>query len=90
MVQLDDLLFRYFGTRSLDELSEGARLSGLEKMQVELGMSRDRQERFALWSVLFMFGAAPDLIAAFPDEGDREAARNFMDLMAKAEDGPEV
>ena len=41
--------------------------------------------RFALWSFLHMFGSAPDLDVAFENEEDREAARNFMDLMAASE-----
>ena len=85
-MNLDDLLFRYFGTRSLDELGDGARAAGIEKMQVDLGLSRDRGHRFALWSVLHMLDVAPDLEAAFPDAGDREAARNFMDLTDLADD----
>lgn len=88
-MQLDDLLYRYFGTRSLDELADGARVAGLEKMQVDLGLSRDRGQRFALWSVLYMLGAAPDLEVAFPDVGDRDAARNFMDLMARVDEEPQ-
>ncbi len=34
-----------------------------------------------------MLDAAPDLDVAFKEEADREAARNFMDLMASA--GPD-
>ncbi len=45
----------------------------------------DPQNRFALWSFLHMFGAAPDLDVAFENEEDREAARNFMDLLAVSE-----
>lgn len=84
-MQLDDLIYRYFGARSLDELSEGARVSGIEKMQVDFGLSRDRGQRFALWSVLYLLGAAPELAVAFPEADDRDAARNFMDLMARAD-----
>ena len=40
-----------------------------------------RGKRFALWSFLHMFGSAPDLDVAFENEEDREAARDFMDLM---------
>jgi hypothetical protein len=31
-----------------------------------------------------MLGAAPDLDVAFKDEADREAARNFMDGLARS------
>ncbi|GMM92706.1 hypothetical protein [Qipengyuania sp. MTN3-11] len=88
-MDLDDLLHRYFGTHSLEEIGEGARSAGTEKMLVDLGLSRDRGQRFALWSVLYMLGAAPDLEIAFPEAADREAARNFMDLMAAADERPE-
>lgn len=49
-------------------------------MQVDLGMEKDRGRRFALWAILHMLGAAPDLDVAFDHEEDREAARNFMDM----------
>lgn len=88
-MQFDDLLYRYFGSRSLDDVEEGQRIAGVDRMQVDLGLSRDSGERFALWSILYLLGAAPDLDIAFPDTDDREAARNFMDLMARAADGPE-
>lgn len=89
-MQFDDLLFRYFGSRSLNEVEDGQRVAGIERMQVDFGLSRDRGERFALWSVLYLLGAAPDLDVAFPDPGDRDAARSFMDLMARAGKEPEA
>lgn len=85
-MNLDDLLMRYFGTATLDDLAEGARAAGVERMLVDLGLSRDRGHRFALWSLLHMLDAAPDLEVAFPDPADRDAARNLMDLLA-ATDG---
>lgn len=84
-MEFDDLLYRYFGTRSLDELEDSTRVAGLEKMQVDLGLSRDRGQRFALWSVLYLLGAAPELEVAFAQASDRDAARNFMDLMARVD-----
>ena len=50
-----------------------------------IGLEQDRGKRFALWSFLHMFGSAPDLDVAFESEEDREAARNFMDLLAASE-----
>jgi hypothetical protein len=89
-MQFEDLLYRYFGSRSLDEFEERQRVAGIERMQVDFGLSRDRGERFALWSVLYLLGAAPDLDIAFKDASDRDAARNFMDLMARAGEEPEA
>ena len=84
-MDLEDLLFRYFGTTKFHELSESARDTAIERMLVDFGLSQDRNNRFALWSLLHLFGASPDLDVAFPDPSDRDAARNFMDLLSKAE-----
>lgn len=53
-------------------------------MLVDLGLERDRGRRFALWTLLYMLNAAPDLDIAFKDEADREAARNMLDMIAAA------
>lgn len=60
---------------------------GIEKMRVDFGMEKDRARRFALWSLLHMFGAAPDLDVAFKEEEDRNAARDFMEMMERAAEG---
>ncbi|MCI1757251.1 MAG: hypothetical protein LKM31_16620 [Sphingobium sp.] len=39
------------------------------------------RRRFGLWTLMYMLGDAPDLDVAFKDEADREAARNFMDMV---------
>jgi hypothetical protein len=81
-MDLDDQLRRIFGTTDLAALPPEALASGTERMHVELGLEKDRGRRFALWALLHMLGAAPDLDVAFKDEEDREAARNFMDMAA--------
>jgi hypothetical protein len=81
-MNFDDLLQRYFGTTDLTEVSAAVQESGIDRMRVDFGLERDRPRRFALWSVLYMLGQAPDLDVAFKDEADREAARNLMDLLA--------
>ncbi len=63
--------------------------SGLERCRVDFGLEQDRGKRFALWSFLHMLGAAPDVDVAFEDETDREAARNFMDLLAASQEAEE-
>lgn len=83
-MQFDDQLHRYFGTADLASLPPGALASGIEKMQVDLGLEKSRERRFALWALLHMFGAAPDLDVAFEDEEDRNTARTFMEMMERA------
>jgi hypothetical protein len=85
-MDFDDQLRRYFGTSDLATLRPEALEAGIEHMQVDLGLAKDRSRRFALWALLHMLGAAPDLDVAFKDEEDREAARNFMDLAARDEE----
>lgn len=85
-MDFDDQLRRYFGTTDLASLRPEALAAGIERMQVDLGLDKDRGRRFALWALMHMLGSAPDLDVAFEDEEDREAARNFMDL-AERPDG---
>ena len=81
-MQLDDLLLRYFASTNLSNVAPDTLAAGIEHCRVDLGLEQDRGKRFALWSFLHMFGSAPDLDVAFDNEEDREAARNFMYLLA--------
>ena len=81
-MDLDDQVRRYFGTDDLAAVPREALAAGIEHMRVDLGLERDRSRRFALWALLYMLDAAPDLDVAFADPADRDAARNFMDLAA--------
>ncbi len=86
-MDLDDLLRRYFGATDIAAISPEVQAAGIERIQVDFGLEPDRGKRFALWTVLYLLGAAPDLDVAFKEEADREAARNFMDLFAAAGEG---
>ena len=83
-MNLDDQVRRYFGASDLASVQPQALAAGIEHMKVDLGLTRDRGERFALWALLHTLGSAPDLDAVFKDAGEREAARNFMDLISSA------
>ncbi len=80
-MDFDDQLRRYFGADDLAAVTPAALESGVERMAVDLGMENDRGRRFALWSLMYMLGAAPDLDVTFKTAEDREAARDFMDMM---------
>ncbi len=80
-MDFDDQLSRYFGTCDLAAITPGALAGGIERMAVDLGLEKDRGRRFALWALMHMLGAAPDLDIAFKDEADRNSARDFMDLV---------
>jgi hypothetical protein len=85
-MDLDDQMRRYFGTTDLPAVPPAALAAGIEHMRVDLGLERDRARRFALWTLLFMLDAAPDLDVTFADAADRDAARNLMDLSARVAD----
>jgi hypothetical protein len=84
-MDFDDQFRRYFATDDLAAISPDVLASGIERMRVDFGMESDRGRRFALWSLLHILGEAPDLDVAFKTEEDRNAARDFMDLMARAQ-----
>jgi hypothetical protein len=83
-MDFDDQLRRFFGTDDLGTLTSSALAGGVEHMRVEFGLEKDQPRRFAMWTILYMLGEAPDLDVAFKDPADRDAARNFMDLMDKS------
>jgi hypothetical protein len=82
-MHFDDQLSRYFGTTDIAAIAPPSLAAGLERMKVDFGLESDRPRRFALWTLMYMLGDAPDLDVAFKQEEDREAARNFMDLVAE-------
>ena len=84
-MDLDDQFRRYFGTADLAEVPPAAVSAGIEHMRVDFGMEKDPGRRFALWSMMYMLGDAPDLDVAFKDPKERDYARNFMDLIAASE-----
>ena len=81
-MDLDNLLQHYFGTSDLAEASPAVQEAGIDRLRVDFGLESDRPRRFALWSLLYMLGEAPDLDVAFKNEADRDAARNLMDLFS--------
>ena len=83
---LDDQLRHYFGTADMAAVPPAALAAGLERVRVDFGLAKDRGQRFALWALMHMLGAAPDLDVAFKDPADRDAARTFMELAERADD----
>lgn len=83
---LDDQLRHYFGTDDIAAIPPAALAAGTERLRVEFGLQKDRGRRFAMWALLHMLGAAPDLDVAFEDEADRDAARTFMELAEQEAD----
>ena len=86
-MNLDDLLFRwYFDTSNVSQVPPAAQTAGIERIEIDLALEKDRGSRFALWALLHLLGSEPQLDVAFEDERDRDAARNFMDLLAATDE----
>ena len=80
-MEFDDQMRRFFGTDDLGAVSSEGLASGIERMLVEFGLETDKGRRFAMWSLLYMLGSAPDVDVAFKDERDRDVARTFMEVL---------
>lgn len=85
-MQLDDQLRRYFGTTDIAQVPPSALAAGLERMAVDFGLETDRPRRFALWTLMHMLGAAPDIDVSFENPDDRAAARRFLELSDPPDD----
>lgn len=86
-MDFDQLLVRFFGTADIDTLDQARLMEGIDLLRIQFGMERDSGRRFALWCLMYMLGVAPNLDAAFKDEADREAARDFMDMADREIEG---
>ena len=86
-MDFDQLLVRFFGTDDIATLPPEQLVSGIERLRLQFGLERDTGRRFALWCLMYMLGAAPDLDVAFTDEDDKDAARDFMDMADREIEG---
>jgi hypothetical protein len=80
-VDFDDQMRRYFGVTDPASATPEAMAAGMERLSVEFGLETDPGRRFAMWALMHILGNAPDLDVAFPNPGERDAARNFMDML---------
>lgn len=76
-MDFDELLVRFFGTADIDALGEDALVAGMNRLRLQFSLEKDDEQRFGLWCLMYMLGAAVDPEAAFANEEDREAARDF-------------
>ncbi|WP_183110326.1 hypothetical protein [Sphingomonas sp. So64.6b] len=86
-MDLDALLYHYFGTEAIETLDDAAIESGLERLRIDFGTERESSRRFALWVLLHGLGEAPDPAIAFKDQREREAAQNYARAVDREERG---
>lgn len=85
-MDFDDQIQRYFGTTDLGTVSPAALETGKERLAVDFGLEQDRGRKFAMWALMYILGNAPDLDVAFKEANDRNAARDFMDMLGRVTD----
>lgn len=85
-MDFDDQMQRYFGATDLDAVSPAALEAGKERLAVDFGLEQDRGRKFAMWALMHILGNAPDLDVAFKEASDRNAARDFMEMLGRLSD----
>jgi hypothetical protein len=85
-MDFDDQMRRYFGSTDLGAVTPAVLADGKERLAVDMGLEKDRGRRFAMWALMHMLGNAPDLDVAFKDADDQNAARDFMDMLARLDE----
>jgi len=85
-MEFDEPMSRYFGTTEPGAVSAAVLENGGKRMIAEFTAETDSHRRFAMWTLMYVLGIAPDLETAFRDFADRKAARDFVDLLASVND----
>lgn len=73
-MELDGLLYHFFGTEDPATLTETEFAAGIERLRIGFGVEREPSRRFALWALLESFDAAPLPAEAFAKEPALKAA----------------
>ena len=84
-LDLDALLYHYFGTTDLETLDEAAIELGVERLGTAFWTEHEPGRRFALWALLHALGEAPDPATAFEDMRERAAAEAYARAAGLAE-----
>lgn len=85
-MDLDALLHHYFGTEDPDAITDLGFTIGAERLRVDFGTEREPGRRFALWTLMEVFGIAPTPAEAFSkDPALRRAAEDYLTAARKAE-----
>ena len=78
-MDLDGLMFHYFGSDDLAALSPEALAPGREALAVDFGKEQEPGRKFALWVVMDALGFAPlpaDAFGKYPDL--KRAAEHYL------------
>jgi hypothetical protein len=86
-MDLDALLLHYFGTDDPETLADWQVDMGTQRLAIDFGVEREPGRRFALWTLMEVFGTAPLPAEAFADEPElRRAAEDYLDAADRLDD----
>lgn len=86
-MDIDALLFHYFGTDDPDAIPPLRLAAGRERLAIDFGIEREPGRRFALWTLMEVFGIAPPPAEAFAKDPDlRRAAEDYLTAAWKLEE----
>lgn len=78
-MDLDALLLHYFGTDDPDTVDGVGLALGKERLTLDFALERDPGRRFALWTLMEVFGIAPPPAEAFAKDAEmRRAADEYL------------
>ncbi len=85
-MDLEVLIHHFFETDDPATLTEGEFALGLERLKIGFGVERDAGRKFALWTLLHTFDAAPYPADAFPkDPKLKAAAEDYLSAVFRLE-----
>lgn len=73
-MDLDALIFHFFGVEDPSTLSEADFARGLDRLEIGFGVEREPSRRFALWCLMDALGIAPLPAEAFAKQPALKAA----------------
>jgi hypothetical protein len=86
-MDIDALLHHYFETDDPDTVAPLRLAAGKERLAIDFGLERDPGRRFALWTLMEVFGTAPPPAQAFAKEPAlRRAAEDYLTAAWKLEE----
>ncbi len=77
-MDIDALLLHYFGSDDPDTVQPHQLALGKERLAIDFGVEREPGRRFALWTLMEVFGIAPTPADAFKDPALRRAAEDYL------------
>lgn len=78
-MELDGLLFHYFGAEDLTLLSPDALANGREALAIDFGVEQEPGRKFALWVLMEALGFAPLPAEAFEKHPQlKRAAEDYL------------